>query len=77
MSDLEHWDAVPADAVVRIDVTDEEGALTRAILRLAERPEERRQLGEAAAAHARTVHAPEACRASYEAALARAIQARP
>ena len=73
MSDLEHWDEVPADAVVRAGVTDEEGALTRAILRLAERPEERRRLGERAAAFAREAHSREACRASYEAAMALAM----
>jgi len=73
VSDLEHWDEIPAGAVVRADLTDEEGALTRAILRLAERPEERRRLGERAAAFVREAHSHEASRASYEAAVARAI----
>jgi hypothetical protein len=72
MSDLEHWGEVPGDAVVRVDPTDEEGGLTRAILHLAERPEERRRLGERAAAFAREAHSPAACLASYEAALAQA-----
>ena len=77
MSDLEHWDEVPEDAVVRAELTDEEGAVARAILRLTERPEERRRLGEGARAFVREAHSPEACRASYEAAIATAISAPP
>jgi len=75
VSDLEQWDEIPEGAVVRADPTDEEGALTRAILRLAERPEERRRLGERAAAFVEQAHSPAAARASYEAAVARAIAA--
>jgi glycosyltransferase involved in cell wall biosynthesis len=72
MSDLENWDEVPDSAVLRADVTDEEGALARAILRLAGRPEERRHLGDAASEWAREAHSERACRVSYEAALERA-----
>ena len=35
LSDLEHWADIPDDAVVRVDVTEEEGAVTRALLQLA------------------------------------------
>ena len=34
ISDLEHLADIPGDAVVRADLTDEEGEVTRAILRL-------------------------------------------
>jgi glycosyltransferase involved in cell wall biosynthesis len=72
MSDLEHLADIPEAAVVRADVADEEGELTRAILRLAERPAERARLGTAAAAFVRQEHSRERCREGYEAALARA-----
>jgi glycosyltransferase involved in cell wall biosynthesis len=77
MSDLEHWDEIPGDAVVRADPTDEEGALTRAVLRLASRPDEARALGERAASFVAHAHSPEAGRRSYEAALSRALAAGP
>jgi glycosyltransferase involved in cell wall biosynthesis len=76
LSDLEHLADIPADAVVRADVADEEGELTRAILRLAARPQERERLGRAAAAFIRREHSPARCREGYEAAIARA-RARP
>ena len=38
VSDLEHLSDLPHDAVVRADVADEEGEVTRALLRLAESP---------------------------------------
>ena len=56
--------------------TDEEGELTRAILRLAARPAERARLGAAARDFIRREHSPERCRDGYEAALDRA-RARP
>lgn len=77
ISDLEHWDEIPAAAVVRADTTDEEGALTRAILRLASRPDESRRLGQHAAAFVREAHSPEASRRSYEAAIAQALLPEP
>jgi glycosyltransferase involved in cell wall biosynthesis len=71
LSDLEHQSDLPDEAVVRADVADEEGATTRAILRLAGEPEARRKLGAAAAAFARREHAPARALEAYEVALER------
>jgi glycosyltransferase involved in cell wall biosynthesis len=71
VSDLEHLSEIPEDAVVRVDVADEEGAVTRALLALAARPEARARLARRAREFARSAHAPERCRAGYEAAIAR------
>lgn len=76
VSDLEHLAEIPDDAVVRADVSDEEGAVTRALLSLAARPEARVRLGRAAAAFAAREHSAERCLADYEDAIARAA-ARP
>lgn len=70
MSDLEHLADVPDDAVVRADVTDEEGAVLRTILRLFPRPQARVRLGERAAAFVAREHAAERALAAYEDALA-------
>lgn len=72
ISDLEHLADIPHAAVVRADPTDEEGELTRAILRLHDKPEARARLGRAAAEFVRREHSPERCRDAYEAAIARA-----
>jgi len=72
VSDLEHLGDVPGDAAVRADPTDEEGAVTRALIRLAERPEERSRLGGRAREFARVEHAPARSRAHYETAIAQA-----
>ncbi len=72
VSDLEHQADLPEDAVVRVDVTDEEGELTRAILRLAGDPGARARLGAAASAHVRQAHAPSRVRDAWEDALERA-----
>jgi len=72
VSDLEHLDDIPADAILRVDVADEEGEVTRAILRLAGDAAARLRLGEAARAFVRREHAPERALASYEDALDRA-----
>lgn len=72
VSDLEHLADLPASAVERVDPTDEEGGVTRAILHLARDPAAGRLLGEAAAAFVRTEHAPERTRAGYDRALAAA-----
>ncbi len=69
MSDLEHLADIPDDAVVRADPTDEEGEVLRALLRLAERPEARRRLGERAVAFVRSEHAPARALEAYETAL--------
>jgi glycosyltransferase involved in cell wall biosynthesis len=70
MSDLEHLADVPEDAVVRADVTDEEGAVMRAILRLSERPAARDRLGARAAAFVADAHSEARARAGYAEALA-------
>lgn len=74
ISDLEHLADIPADAVVRADLADEEGEVTRAILHLAARPEARARLGRRAAEFVRRAHSPELCRDGYEAALERAAR---
>lgn len=75
MSDLENLAEVPEDAVVRADVRDEEGDVTRAILRLAARPDERLRLGRSAAAFVRREHSPARCLAGYETAIETALRA--
>jgi glycosyltransferase involved in cell wall biosynthesis len=69
MSDLEHLDDIPQDAVVRVDVADEEGAVARAVVNLARDARERRRLGARARRFARQEHSAEKCRDGYEAAL--------
>ena len=72
ISDLAHQDGIPADAVVRADVTDEEGELTRALLQLGAHPGRRADLGRRAAAYVAREHSPAAVRAAWEGALERA-----
>jgi glycosyltransferase involved in cell wall biosynthesis len=72
ISDLENLTEIPEDAVVRADLADEEGAVTRALLRLGARSDLRARLGERAAAFVRERHAPEKSRTAYEAAIERA-----
>jgi glycosyltransferase involved in cell wall biosynthesis len=74
VSDLEHLADIPDDAVVRAAVDDEEGELTRAILRLAESPETRQRLGRRAAAFVTDAHAPARCRDGYLSAIDRALE---
>jgi glycosyltransferase involved in cell wall biosynthesis len=69
MTDLENMSDVPADAVLRADPTDEEGAVTRALLRLADSPALRASLGERAAAYVAREHSAARCAESYDAAL--------
>jgi glycosyltransferase involved in cell wall biosynthesis len=76
MSDLENFAEVPADAALRLDPTDEEGDLFRALLRLADRPSLRARLGEAARAFVRRAHSPTRCLETYTSALRRTA-ARP
>ena len=73
ISDLEHLGDVPEDAVIRADVTDEEGALTRAIERLAADAGARRALGERAAAFMAREHTGARSREAYEQAIAIAL----
>jgi glycosyltransferase involved in cell wall biosynthesis len=72
ITDLEHLADIPEGAVVRADPTDEEGEVTRAILRLHDTPAARARLGRAAAAFVRREHSADRCRDGYEAAMARA-----
>jgi glycosyltransferase involved in cell wall biosynthesis len=76
VSDLEHQADLPDDAVVRVDLTDEEGGLARALLRLAARADERERLGCAAAAFVAREHSPERSREGYLQAITGAL-ARP
>jgi glycosyltransferase involved in cell wall biosynthesis len=81
MADLEHLADVPRDAVVRVDVSDEEGEVTRAILKLAGSPSWRARLGGAARAFVEREHAPartaEAYANAIEHAAARAAPSVP
>jgi glycosyltransferase involved in cell wall biosynthesis len=72
LSDLEHWADVPEDAVIRVDVTEEEGQVTRALLQLAGDRVRRLRLGERARAFVGREHSPAACRSGYETAIAMA-----
>jgi glycosyltransferase involved in cell wall biosynthesis len=74
ISDLENLAEIPTEAVVRADVADEEGDVTRTILRLAERPDVREALGRRAAQYVRSEHSAERCLAAYEAAIERAAR---
>jgi glycosyltransferase involved in cell wall biosynthesis len=73
--DLENLAEIPAGAAVKVDVADEEGELTRALLRLASRPELRARLGAQAQEFVRREHAPRRCLDSYEEALRAAAHA--
>ena len=72
ISALEHQADIPVEAVVRVDLEDEEGATTRAILRLAGDPEARRRLGAAAAEHVAREHGARRVGDAWESALERA-----
>jgi len=72
VSDLAHQADLPEDTVVRVDATDEENGLVRAILDLAGDPAVRAGLGAAAADHVRRAHAPSRVRAAWEDVLERA-----
>jgi glycosyltransferase involved in cell wall biosynthesis len=72
VSDLENLE-VPEGSVLRARLTDEEGELTRAVLRLAERNDERARLGQEAARFVEREHSPARCTRGYEAAIEEAI----
>ena len=63
------WRTCRTAPCVRADVADEEGEVTRAILRLAESPALRARLGAAARAHVASAHSPARCRETYSAAI--------
>jgi glycosyltransferase involved in cell wall biosynthesis len=69
ISDLAHQDEFPDDIVVRADVAEEEGAVTRALLGLAANPAARHALGKRAAVWIETEYAPERTRDAWERAL--------
>jgi glycosyltransferase involved in cell wall biosynthesis len=75
VSDLENLAELPEAAVVRADVADEEGEVTRALLRLAESPGLRARLGAAARAHVASAHSFARCRETYADAIERAARA--
>lgn len=66
VSDLENQAELPDDAVVRVDLCDEEAALAVALVRLAGDPERRRELGRAAAAYVAREHAPARVAAAWQ-----------
>jgi glycosyltransferase involved in cell wall biosynthesis len=74
ISDLAHQSEIPDDAVVRADVTDEEGEVTRAIERLAASPAKRERLGQNARAFIEREHAPARTRAAYVDAIEEAVR---
>lgn len=65
IADLEHLAEIPAGAVLRADVTDEEGELFRALLRLHDDGALRERLAAAARAWTETALSPAATRAGY------------
>ncbi len=71
VADLEHQAALPEEAALRVDVADEEGEVTRALLRLGERPELRAGMGRAAAAWAAREHSFARAAEAWASALAR------
>jgi len=75
VSDVENFAEIPEDAVVRADTSDEEGAVTRAILRLAANRALRDRLGRRAAAFVEERHSLHEARGSYERAIEAAVAA--
>ncbi len=71
VSDLQHQAEIPDGAVLRADVADEEGEVTRAISALAADPERRVELGRRAAAFVRREHSAERARRTWQDALER------
>jgi glycosyltransferase involved in cell wall biosynthesis len=76
VSDLEHLADLPEEAVIRASTTDEEGEVTRAILRLSASPAARARLSAAARRFTSRAHTPPRMRDGYREAIARAV-ARP
>jgi glycosyltransferase involved in cell wall biosynthesis len=75
VSDLEHLADIPPQAVLRADMTDEEGEVLRGVLRLAVQPAAREELGRNAAAFIARAHSPARCLEGYVATIERARQA--
>lgn len=74
ISDLEHLADIPSEAVVRADLADEEGEVTRAILRLSASPRQRLRLSVEARRFMARAHSPSRMRDAYEAAIERAVR---
>jgi glycosyltransferase involved in cell wall biosynthesis len=77
ISDLEHLADIPGDAVLRADAGDEEGAVMRALVRLAHDADRRARLGRRALEFVREAHSPARCLEGYEAALEHAARNDP
>ena len=71
ISDLAHQDEFPDDTVVRIDVTDEESEVTRALRHMAGNSAGRRALGARAADYVRREYDPARTREAWEKVLER------
>jgi glycosyltransferase involved in cell wall biosynthesis len=69
VSDLAHQEALPHDAVWRVDPADEEASLARALAVLAGDPQRRQRLGRAAAAHVARAHGPRRVLDAWDEAL--------
>jgi glycosyltransferase involved in cell wall biosynthesis len=69
ISDLEHLSDIPEDAVFRCDVAEEEGAVTRAILRLATDRAARERLGRNALSWIEREHTKRRCLDGYVEAI--------
>ncbi len=65
VSDLEQQADLPGDAVLRVDVAEEDAGLERALARLARDPELRASLGRAAAEYVAREHGPERVKAAW------------
>jgi glycosyltransferase involved in cell wall biosynthesis len=76
VSDLEHQADLPGDAVLRVDVADEEAALGAALARLAGDAALRRQLAHSAAAFVSRDHAPERVTEAWQRVFERARERR-
>lgn len=72
ISDLEHQAEIPDEAVLRLDVSDEEGELTRGVLRLLARPDLRARMSRAAVEYVRREHAPAQTARAYADAIEQA-----
>ena len=75
ISDIENFAEIPEDAAIRADTSDEEGAVTRAILRLASSSARRERMGARAAAFVAEHHSAARALESYERAIDTAIAA--
>lgn len=70
VADIANQAEIPDDAVLRVDLADEEGGLARGLDRLLRDPAAARALGAAAARVAREHHSPDRARQSWEALAA-------